>query len=105
MSVALRRSGDFNTDFLREAGETIAEGYLSAVVATLRELALHPGWGRERRFRDEVLKGMHSMRVKPPYSRHLIFYRYTDTELFAERLMHGMRDIPRRLRQPPGAED
>ena len=108
MSVALRKSDYFNTDFdlqyrwyLREGGEDVAEGYLRAVLATLNELTQHPGLGREREFRNKLLKGLRSMRVQPPYNRHLIFYRYTETELLAERVMHGMRDLPRRLRHPP----
>ena len=33
----------------------------------------------------------------------LVFYRLTETELIAERLMHGARDLPRRQVEPPGA--
>jgi len=32
----------------------------------------------------------------------LIFYRHDGERLFAERLMHGARDLPRRLVEPPG---
>jgi hypothetical protein len=35
----------------------------------------------------------------------LVFYRLTETELIAERLMHGARDLPRRLVEPPGASE
>jgi len=112
MSLALQRSDYFNVDFdlqyrwyLREAGEEVAERYLAAVIATLRELARHPGLGRERRFREEALKGLRSLRVNRPFHRHLIFYRHTEAELFAERIMHGMRDLPRRLREAPGSQE
>ncbi|HTD68689.1 MAG TPA: type II toxin-antitoxin system RelE/ParE family toxin [Candidatus Limnocylindria bacterium] len=111
MSLALHRSDYFNEDFdlqyrwyLREAGEEIAERYLAAVIAMLRELARHPELGRERKFRDEALKGMRSFRVARPFHRHLLFYRATERELFAERVMHGTRDLPRRLRESPGAK-
>ena len=111
MSVALHRSEYFNLDFelqyrwyLREAGEEIAERYFAAVIAALHRLARNPGLGRERKFRSEALKGLHSQQVSRPFGRHLIFYRYTDTDLFAERVMHGMRDLPRRLREPPGSQ-
>jgi hypothetical protein len=30
-----------------------------------------------------------------------IFYRHNSAELSAERLMHGARDLPRRLLEPP----
>jgi len=36
-------------------------------------------------------------------SRHLIFYRFDRSTLYAERVIHGMRDLPRRLLQPPDA--
>ena len=111
MSLALHRSDYFNEDFdlqyrwyLREAGEEIAERYFAAVLASLRELARHPGLGRERRFRDEALKGLRSFRIGRPFHRHLVFYRATENELFAERVMHGTRDLPRRLREVPGSE-
>ena len=32
-----------------------------------------------------------------------LFYRHDSAELFAERLMHGARDLPRRLADPPGS--
>jgi hypothetical protein len=31
-----------------------------------------------------------------------LFYRHDSTGLFAERLMHGARDLPMRLIEPPG---
>jgi toxin ParE1/3/4 len=47
---------------------------------------------------------LHSFRVEPPFNVHLIFYRVVDDALFAERLMHGARDLPRRLLEPPGLD-
>jgi hypothetical protein len=41
--------------------------------------------------------------VRPPFEVHLIFYRYTDEELSAERLMSGRRDLARRLSEPPAS--
>jgi toxin ParE1/3/4 len=111
MSLPIHRSAWFNGDFdlqyrwyLREAGAEIAERYLAAALATTRQLALHPGLGRERKFRHEALKGLRSFRVERPFHRHIVFYRATETELFIERVMHGTRDLPRRLREPPGSE-
>jgi hypothetical protein len=31
----------------------------------------------------------------------LIFYRFDDQRLFAERIIHGSRDLPRRLLESP----
>ena len=44
---------------------------------------------------------MHSFRVLRPFHRFLIFYRYDTSTLFAERLIYGGRDLPRRLRESP----
>ena len=50
MSLTLHRSEEFNVDFdvqyrwyLREAGETVAERYMSAVLATVHALSQAPG--------------------------------------------------------------
>jgi plasmid stabilization system protein ParE len=111
MRLVLHRSDYFNEDFdlqyrwyLREAGEDVAERYFAAVLATIRELARQPGLGRERRFGNPALLGLRSFRVIRPFHRHVIFYRLIAMELFAERIMHGTRDLPRRLREEPGSE-
>ncbi|MBI4625870.1 MAG: transposase [Verrucomicrobia bacterium] len=100
MSLSLRRADGFLGDFdhqyqwyLAEAGETVARRYLDAVWRTLEEIASHPGIGRLRRFRHPSLQGLRSFRVRPPFEVHLIFYRYTDQELSAERLMSGRPPI------------
>ena len=89
--------------YLEDAGEEVAERYLDAVEATLRNLAIHPGLGRPREFRHPSLKDIRSFRVNPPFQVHLIFYRYNSVELLAERLMRGSRDLPHRLAEPPGS--
>ena len=110
MKLLLHRSEDFNRDFdlqyrwyLEQAGEAVAERYLSAVLATLRLLATQPGLGRRRKFRHPTLRGIRSFRLVAPFGVHLIFYRHDSAELSAERLMHGARDLPRRLAEPPGS--
>jgi plasmid stabilization system protein ParE len=110
MSLTLRRSDDFLGDFdnqyrwyLAEAGEAVAGRYVDSVWRTLGELAARPGLGRLRRFRHPNLEGMHSFRVRPPFDVHLIFFRYDNKALSAERLMSGRRDLARRLREPPGS--
>ena len=111
MSLALHRSDDFTADFdlqyrwyLREVGEAVAERYLAAVLVLLGELARQPGIGRERNFRHPELQGLRSFVLKRPFQRHIIFYRALNDALSAERILHGMRDLPRRLREAPGVE-
>ena len=108
MNLTLHRSDDFNRDFdlqyrwyLQQAGEAVAERYLQGLLSTLRLLATQPGLGRQRKFRHPALRGMRSFRLASPFEVHLIFYRHRADQLFAERLMHGARDLPRRLVEPP----
>jgi plasmid stabilization system protein ParE len=42
--------------------------------------------------------------VTAPFRVHLIFYRVEGECLVVFRVMHGMRDLPRRLIEPPGSE-
>ena len=108
MTLALQRASFFIVDFElqaawyeRKAGEEIARHYLVALDATLRRLCVRPDLGRVRHFRHPGLKGLRSFRVNPPFDRHLIFYRSDKVTLRAERVIHGMRDLPRRLLEPP----
>ncbi len=47
-----------------------------------------------------ALRELRSFRVNPPFGRFLLFYRVTNDTLEAWRLMHGARDLPRRLVEP-----
>ena len=102
---------DFNSDFnlqyrwyLEHANESVAERDLAAVKATLQLLATQPDLGRRRKFRLPALRDIRSFRLVSPFEVHLIFYRHSTTELFAERVMYGGRDLPRRLVQAPESE-
>jgi plasmid stabilization system protein ParE len=86
--------------YFDEAGEEVAWQFFNAADQTLGKLSRQPGLGRYRKFRNPVLAGIRSFRVEPPFQKLLIFYRHTATELSAERLMHGSRDLPRRLVEP-----
>lgn len=108
MSLSLQRARFFVRDFelqadwyVQVAGGAVAGRYLQALDATLQLLCLQPGLGRPRRFRHPRLKGIRSFRVRPPFDRHLIFYRFDNTILYAERVVHGGRDLPRRLIESP----
>ena len=111
MNLVLHRAEDFNADFdhlyrwyLDRAGEELAEEFLAAVLVTLRSLAAQPDFGRPRRFRHQALRELRSFRVNPPFVKILLFYRVTGDTLEAWRLIHGSRDLPRRLVEPPSHE-
>lgn len=107
MSLLLQRSEDFWADLAQqvdwyrdEANPAVALLFVDAVEATLLALVDQPGMGR-RRFRNwPELEGIRSFRVRKPFHRFLIFYRFDDKALYAERLVFGGRDLPGRLLHP-----
>ena len=110
MRLAVRKSelflGDLDVQYRwyeTEASEEVAWRYLLAVDRTVEEFAQHPDLGRPRHFAHPELQGLRSCLAARPFHRHLIFYRHDETTLDLMRAMHGARDLPRRLRQPPGA--
>jgi len=107
MKLSLQRADEFNADFDRQyrwyaekAGEELAERFLRAVADTLPWLAEHPDFGRRRKFHHPMLRELFSFPVNRPFQQLLIFYRVTGNSLQAWRLMHGARDLPRRLVEP-----
>ena len=111
MSQPFRRNPCFTADVRKEfewywdeAGEEVAWRFEAAVERTLLALSQQPGLGRERRFRHPTLRGLRSFRVEPPFKKLLVFYRVEGDVIEAWRLMHGARDLPRRLAEPPATE-
>lgn len=87
--------------YLDNAGSEIGERFLTAFHATTSRLAKMPELGRRRRFRSPELAGVRSLSVGGKFGSHLIFYRITGDVLSIERVIHGARDLPRRLLEPP----
>jgi toxin ParE1/3/4 len=107
MKLTLQRADEFNADFdqqyrwyLEQAGDEVAEQFLQAVPVTLRLLAGQSDLGCRRKFRHPMLRDLYSFQVERPFNKILIFYRVTENILQAWRLMHGSRDLPRRLVEP-----
>ena len=112
MKLLLQQADDFWADLARQvdwyreqANPEVAEGFVEAVEATLKVLTRQPGLGRARFQKWPELAGIRSFRVHKPFHRFLIFYRHDDSVLFAERMICGGRDLPRRLRESPSAEE
>lgn len=104
MTLSIQKAHSFIEDFerqfewyARKAGGDVARRYLIAVDKTLKQLAANPAIGRVRRFRRSRLKGVRSCSVYPPFGNHLLFYRFSSTTLFVERVLHGAMDLGRRL--------
>ena len=111
MSLPVDRSPGFRADlkeqagwYIEQGGFGLAERYLTAVTETLARLARHPFSGRPRRFRDTELCGLRSVVVARPFDTHIVFYRVEGEVLQVVRVMHGARDLPRRLRQSPATD-
>ncbi len=109
MSLAVHEAEIFEADVARQfawyldgADEQLAWRFKVSVDSTLFKLAKQPDLGRRRGFRNPVLSGLRSFRVEHPFNRLLIFYRVHEQALVAWRLMHGSRDLLRRLVEPPG---
>jgi plasmid stabilization system protein ParE len=83
--------------YVKHATADVAERYLSAFYASALRLASHPGLGRTRKFQASELSGIRSFPMEGSFGVHLIFYRADVMILSIERIMHGARDIPRRL--------
>lgn len=104
MNRELKRSDDFWDDLAQQvdwyrdqANPEAALRFVDAVEATLNALLAQPEIGRARFRNWPELAGIRSFRVAKPFHRFLIFYRADDSTLFAERLIYGGRDLPRRL--------
>jgi plasmid stabilization system protein ParE len=112
MSLRIRRSDWFVGDlehyaawYQSEASWEVAERYLHAVSSTVARLSEMPGLGHPTRFSNPILRNLRCFPVERPFEKHLIFYRHDESTLYIERVVHGARDLPRRLTEPPAATD
>ena len=107
----VRRSDIFIADVEQQfewytvnANWEIAERYLAAVEATCRLLGQHPQLGPRGNFTHPRLREWRFFVVFRPFSKHVLFYEIAGDEVFMRRAMHGHRDLPRRLIEPPPAK-
>jgi plasmid stabilization system protein ParE len=108
VSLSLQQADYFWADLTWQVGwcrdkasPEVAERFVDAVEATLNVLVQQPDIGRARFQKWPELVGIRSFRVPKPFHRFLIFYRHDVSTLFAERLIHGGRDLHRRLLESP----
>src|SRR5881296_2566109 len=108
MSLAIQKAGFFHEDFatqfawyVDEAGPAVARRFQAALDQSLNKLASRPDMGRIRHFRNPRLQGLRSFQVERPFNKLLVFYQTSGGVLHAVRLMHGARDLPRRLLESP----
>ncbi|WP_395750422.1 type II toxin-antitoxin system RelE/ParE family toxin [Prosthecobacter sp.] len=82
----------------------IAERYLQSFEETLGDIARKPDLGRLRHFEHEKLSGLRSFGMAGAFHAHLVFYHFENDLVRVFRVVQGMRDLPRRLLEPPGTE-
>jgi plasmid stabilization system protein ParE len=102
--IPVERLPDFIADYearfgwyLREGGEAIALRFEAAVEESFIRLSRQPTLGRVRRFPHPKLFNLRSFAVCKPFDKNLIFYRSDGNMVVMWRLIHGARDLGRRL--------
>jgi plasmid stabilization system protein ParE len=90
--------------YAERAGIELAERFIHATETTVQLLMENPHLGRRPFPTDPDVGQFHSWLVQRPFQKHIVFYRFTDDVLMLERLIHGARDLPRRLRDSPYSE-
>ena len=108
--MSARKSDDFISDVERQfewyvvnAGWDVAERYLAAVEAACQLLARHPRLGPVAGFSHPRLRDWRFIVVFRPFQKHILFYEIAGEDVVLRRALHGQRDLPRRLMEPPEA--
>jgi plasmid stabilization system protein ParE len=106
--MSLSRSDDFIADverqfewYVSEAGWQVADGYLNAVETTCRLVEKHPQIGPVGHFSHVRLRHWRFFVLLRPFNRHVVFYEVAGEDVIMRRAMHGRRNLPRRLLEPP----
>lgn len=104
----VRKSDDFIADVERQfewyvvnAGWPVADRYLAAVEATCRLLGQYPQLGPLGGFSHPRLRAWRFFLASRPFKKHVLFYEVTGQDVVMRRALHGHRDLPRRLLEPP----
>lgn len=108
--MSLLKSGDFIADVERQfewyvvhADWDVAERYAAAVEATCSLLQKHPELGPKARFKNPRLRNWRFFVVFRPFMKHVLFYEIISNDVLMRRAMHGHRNLPKRLLEPPTA--
>ena len=82
----------------------MAEHYAAAVEATARLLEQHPQLGPRGGFTHPRLQDWRFFVISRPFKKHVLFYEVVGDNVVLRRALHGHRDFPRRLLEPPGSD-
>jgi toxin ParE1/3/4 len=78
--------------YRRQSGQALAKRWEKAVTSSLLHILKTPGSGQQCTFRREELRNMRRATIAG-FSRHLVFYRLDEQEIFILRVLHGARDL------------
>ena len=84
-----------------QAGEKIALRYVPGSRIHASACLGMPGHRPQVQVQASLIAGIALLSGSAPFGKYLLFYRHDEKALHAERMMHGSRDLPRRLRESP----
>jgi plasmid stabilization system protein ParE len=90
--------------YAEHAGWDVADRYLAAIAATCALIERQPLLGPVAALNHPQLAHWRFFVVVGPFHRHVLFYEVADGEVILRRVLHGSRQLPQRLLNPPGAE-
>jgi plasmid stabilization system protein ParE len=106
--MSVRKSDEFIADvegqfewYAVNADWDVADRYLDAVESTCHLLGRHAQLGSCGGFRHSRLRDWRFFLVFRPFQKHVLFYEVDGKDVVMRRAMHGHRDLPRRLLEPP----
>src|ERR1700733_1367925 len=107
--MSVRKTHEFLADveqqsewYALHANWEIADRYLDAVEATAQLIERHPQLGPLGGFKHQRLRDWRFFVVFRPFHKHLLFYEVAEEMVVLHRSMHGHRNLPKRLMEPPG---
>jgi len=107
--MSLRKADDFIADaeiqfewYLTEAGQSVADRYLACLEAACELIGRYPLLGPHAGLKHERLRDWRFFVIFRPFNKHVLFYEIADDDVVMRRVLHGYRDLPRRLLEPPG---
>ena len=107
----VRKADDFIADaelqyqwYAERAGWAVADRYLAALASTCALIERQPLLGPVAALTHPRLAAWRFFVVVRPFHRHVLFYELVDAEVIMRRVLHGHRNLPKRLLEPPGSE-
>lgn len=85
---------------MENAGPEIALRFVNAVEEAMHRIEQRPRRGKVLYPRHPRLGNERRVLLPAPFQSHLLFYRLDLDTMVVDRLIHGARDLPRRLLNP-----